>query len=596
MSVSTQASRNWSRLYPAGMSLRVRLMLLVLIVVLPLLGLTLYAHLEARRLALIEVQDAAMRMTRMAASDLAQLTEGARQLLIALAQFADVSGAGPVNCATRQANMLKLSPLYMNLGMVSADGNLLCSGAPLGHRNLADHTWFQRTVQMNGFVVGDYRADRVSGEATVNFGYPVVDNAGYLQAVVFASLDLTSMEYVADRIQLPHGAALIVIDRNGTILARYPDPEQWVGKSLPEAVIIQAIVSRQDGAFEAPGVDGVSRLYAFSPVEGTASGMYVSIGIPKTIAFAAANQALVRNLIGLAAATALALAFTWLLSDILVLRQLRALVRTTRRLADGDLGVRTGVRHSADEVGQLTCTFDEMAQSLQQRTEQLEDANKDLEAFNYTVSHDLRTPLHLIDGYAEVLSLDYADKLDSAGQECLRQIDSAVERMSDMIEGLLNLSRATHNEIQRAPVDLSAMARVVAAELERTALHRSVEFAIEEGMTANGDEQLLRVVLANLLGNAWKYTSRQAHPRIEFGAMARDGNAPIYFVRDNGAGFDMDQADRLFAPFQRLHSKSEFSGTGIGLATVQRIIQRHGGKIWAEGQLGQGATFYFTLA
>jgi signal transduction histidine kinase len=165
-----------------------------------------------------------------------------------------------------------------------------------------------------------------------------------------------------------------------------------------------------------------------------------------------------------------------------------------------------------------------------------------------------------------------------------------------MIEGLLNLSRATHGELERTTVDLSAMAKAIAADLQRTALYHSVELVIAEGVFANGDEQLLRVVLANLIGNAWKYTEQQAQPRIEFGVTSGQRGEPVYFVSDNGVGFDMDKADRLFAPFQRLHSKAEFSGTGIGLATVQRIVQRHGGRVWAKSASGQGATFYFTLA
>jgi len=580
----------------ALLSLRVRLMLLILIVVLPVLGLTLYTYLEGRRRAAIEVQDSALRMTRMAAGNLAQLTEGARQFLIALSRFADVSNGDVAPCSARLADVLELYPLYVNLGVIAADGTLLCSGAPLGHRNLADHAWFQRAIQTRGFVVGEYEADHALGETMFNFGYPVVDDAGHVRAVVFASFDLTSMEYLADQIQLPYGAALIVIDRNGTILARYPDPEQWVGKSVPEAAIIQVIFTRQEGTAEALGVDGVSRLYAFAPVEGAASGVYVSIGIPRTIAFAAADQALARNLVGLAVATALALAFTWFLSDIFVLRQVGDLVRATQRLADGDLSARTGTTHSGGELGQLARSFDEMAESLQQRTAQLEQANKELETFSYTVSHDLRTPLQMIYAYSELLLSDYADTLDATGQECLQRIRSATQRMSEMIEGLLNLSRATHSELQRTTVDLSAMAQAIAADLQRTALHRSVEFVIAEGVTASGDERLLRVVLANLLGNAWKYTGQQAQPRIEFGVTSGQRGEPVYFVRDNGAGFDMSEADRLFAPFQRLHSKTEFSGTGIGLATVQRIIQRHGGRVWAESRAGKGAIFYFTLA
>ena len=232
--------------------------------------------------------------------------------------------------------------------------------------------------------------------------------------------------------------------------------------------------------------------------------------------------------------------------------------------------------------------------ALCKRSAQLESANKELEAFAYSVSHDLRAPLRSIDGFSQILLEDYADSLDAEGQDYLRRVRASSQRMAELIEDILKLSRITRREMCREVVDLSALARGIAAELGQREPERQVEFVIEEGVVMHGDAGLLRVALENLLGNAWKFTARHPRARIEFGVTQQDGEA-AYFVRDDGAGFDMVYADRLFGAFQRLHSATEFEGTGIGLATVQRIIHRHGGRVWAEGEVEQGATFYFTL-
>lgn len=231
---------------------------------------------------------------------------------------------------------------------------------------------------------------------------------------------------------------------------------------------------------------------------------------------------------------------------------------------------------------------------LKAAQEELRKANEELEAFNYSVSHDLRVPLTVILGFAEFLLLDYRDSLDANGQKHLSMIRQAAEKMNRLIEDLLNLSRAGRAEIRRERVDLSAMARDIAAELRKTDGARDVDIVVHEGMETTGDVSLLRIALENLLRNAWKFTSKREDARIEAGF--EPGRERVFFVRDNGAGFDMKDSDKLFASFRRLHSDTEFPGTGLGLTIVHRIITRLGGRIWAEGRVGEGATFYFTLS
>jgi PAS domain S-box-containing protein len=236
----------------------------------------------------------------------------------------------------------------------------------------------------------------------------------------------------------------------------------------------------------------------------------------------------------------------------------------------------------------------ELDQRVRERTAQLEAANKEMEAFSYSVSHDLRAPLRSIDGFSKALLEDYSDKLDDEGQEDLRCVRAASQRMAQLIDDILQLSRISRARLQVARVDLSALAESVLEELRRLEPERRVESAIEPGCVAMADGNLMRIVLENLLGNAWKFTAAKEAARIEFGRTMRDG-APVFYVRDNGAGFDMQYASKLFGAFQRLHTASEFPGTGIGLASVQRIIHRHGGEVWIEGRLDEGATAFFSL-
>lgn len=250
--------------------------------------------------------------------------------------------------------------------------------------------------------------------------------------------------------------------------------------------------------------------------------------------------------------------------------------------------------HNARLYKQVQQHAAELEQRVAERTAELAAVNKELEAFAYSVSHDLRAPLRSISGFSRALQEDYSHKLGAQGQDFLRRVQEASQRMGQLIDDLLKLSRLTRSEMHRETVDLSTLVQTIAAEFKQREPERQVEFVIATELIAQGDAHLLRVVLENLLSNAWKFTSRHPQARIEFG-VTQIKDQPAYFVRDDGAGFDMTYAGKLFVAFQRLHAMTEFQGTGIGLATVQRIIHRHGGQVWAEGEVDKGATFYFTL-
>jgi light-regulated signal transduction histidine kinase (bacteriophytochrome) len=258
------------------------------------------------------------------------------------------------------------------------------------------------------------------------------------------------------------------------------------------------------------------------------------------------------------------------------------------------LGVSTDITELKQAGQQILKLNAELEERVRQRTAELASANRELEAFAYSVSHDLRAPLRGIDGWSLALLEDYSDKLDTQAQDYLTLVRTEVQRMSRLIDDLLKLSRLSRSELRQESIDLSAMVESIAKRVRQSAPERTAEFVIRPSLQTNGDPSLVEAALQNLMENAWKFSGKNPQARIEFGSEYKNGRM-IYFVRDNGAGFDMAYAKKLFVPFQRLHKTSDFPGTGIGLATVQRIIRRHGGEIWAEGTVGAGAAFFFTL-
>jgi signal transduction histidine kinase len=317
----------------------------------------------------------------------------------------------------------------------------------------------------------------------------------------------------------------------------------------------------------------------------------------------------------------------------IVTRPILAIAQIAREVVEQRDYSRRAAKMSADEVGTLVESFNDMLAEIERRTQeleasnrkleqeaqergraeqeilrlntelearvrerttQLETANRELEAFSYSVSHDLRAPLRAIDGFSQALSEDFPEHLPEEARRYLARIRSSAQRMGQLIEDLLNLARVSRGTLARRAVDVSQLARQVVGELQQREPDRKVEVSVWDGMRAEADSRLLRAALENLVGNAWKFTSKAEKAHIEIGAL-RDGESMTFFVRDNGAGFNMTYANKLFGAFQRLHSVNEYTGTGIGLATVQRIVHRHGGRIWAEAEVDKGAVFFFTL-
>jgi len=360
--------------------LRFRLFLLILLTLLPVIGLIVHTGVTQRRWAALYAQEETLRLAHDLSTNYDQVINLTRQILEVLAQLPAVQNRDAAACASFFATLLHRYPAYNLLGAIAPDGDLFASTTPLsGPVNLSDTRYFQGAVQKRDFAIGEPRLDRLTGKASVTCAYPALDKGGQVRAVVFAALDLAWLREMTPMAELPTGSELLIIDRQGRILTRYPDPQPWVGQSMYAEKIIRTILQQGKGTAEEQGIDGVSRLYAFTPLAGAASGGIVSVGIPTKNVYGPANLILIRNLIALGVVLALALGMAYLFARVFVLRRMQVLVGAAQHLAAGDLSARTGVSCPVGEFDQVACALDEMAEALQKREAERRQAEQDLQ-------------------------------------------------------------------------------------------------------------------------------------------------------------------------------------------------------------------------
>ncbi len=508
------------------------------------------------------------------------------------------------------SNKKPLDPHIMAIAIADMDGKIVAStnDAMIG-KDVSKQEIFIKSIGKNygeAYVGQSYDAPYLNAScifiaAPLTYRYGVETIGIIINAYDLASLS----EITTNRIGMGEtGEVLLGKKMENEIVfltsLRYVSDEplsMFVPVDTDEAKPMKLALEGANGTLIAPDYRSVDVLAAYQYIPETDWGLVVKMDKEEAFASLDMVRFVALGVGGVCAAVAVC---GGIIFSVSVARPIGRLKDATDRFAKGDLDSRANIANK-DEIGDLAGSFNNMAHKLKneiaehKRAEnELSAANKELEAFCYSVSHDLRAPLRGIDGFSRALVEDFADRLDSEGKGYLHRIRIACQRMGQLIDDLLNLSRITRGNMRREGVDMSAMAQEIAADLQKRRPERRVEFSITEGLKANVDTQLMQLALLNLLDNAWKFTEKHPHAKIEFG-VTQNGKGPVYFVRDDGAGFDMKYVDKIFGAFQRLHDINEFEGTGIGLATVQRIIHRHGGRIWAEGAVEQGATFYFAL-
>lgn len=574
-------------------TLRVRLLLLILLAILPAMGLTLYTGMERRRDAAADTQRGALQLARLASANQSRLIEEGHHLLAGLAQLPAVRHRNPDACRAFFADLLKQYRRYSNFGVIDADGNVFCSAVPMNRPvNVASQPGLRRTIQTGEFSVGTYRIGRITGNAMMPLNYPVLGVAGRVEVVVFAALDLGSFNQFAAQVELPTDSTLTVIDRNGTILVHHPSPERWVGKSVPEAPIIKAILDQQaEGAVEAVGEDGVARLYAFTPLRGEAKppDAYLSIGIPGQVAYAETNRILKRNLAGLGFITVIALGVAWVGSNVVVLRRVRSLVRATSRLANGDLAARAGMPNGGGELGQLARSFDQMAEALEQRkaeadrgqetlrehTERLQILSRRLVEVQEVERRHIARELHDEIGQevtAAKINLQAMQRLPGAAA-----LSRRLEETLRIVERLLQRVRSLSLDLRPPILDdlgLVAALRWYIDQQARRAEYVS-HFAADPStirLSADIETACFRVV-QEALTNVAKHAQAR---RVEIALRGGDAGVGLV-ISDDGIGFDVRAArDR------------GSRGASLGLLGMEERVQIAGGEIEIESAPARG--------
>lgn len=611
-------------------SLRVRLLLFLFVTIIPALGLTLYTGLDLRRRAITEAQENALRLVRSAFANQQRTIERTRQILATLVEDPRLRGRDARACSAALAIELKQHLGFINFGLAAPDGTIFCSGVPFrGRPSVANQRFFRRAVQTRGFAIGEYQVDPITGRPSLDFGLPILDASGHVQAVAFAAEDLDRLGQVLTDAEMPKGAVFLIVDRMGVVLSWFPNPKLWVGRAVADVPLVRMLLAtRTETAAEAVGVDGIRRLYAFRALGDAATDgdLFFGLGVPSSIAYDLA-AATARNLIGMVLSAALAFVVAWSGANLLVLRPIGALIATTRRLRAGDLSARTGLRYGGTEVDQLASAFDDTAAQLQAREEEAtqireelrqsnanlerrvaertaelegtkveaEQANRAKSDFLSRMSHELRTPLNAVIGFSELLLERLVGDLTPKQAEFVRDIRDSGTHLLALINDILDISKieAGRMELHLAEVDLTGVVASALTTLRPLIERKRLTLSTTLDPRATvfwADEVRVKQILYNLLSNAVKFTPEGGQIRVESHQASDEIEIAVV---DTGPGIAPEDQGKLFHEFTQLQAaqSAEHPGTGLGLVMVKRLVELHGGRVRLESEVGKGSRF-----
>ena len=537
--------------------------------------------------------------------------ESSQQVLYALSLHPAVINKDRKECDAIFSRLLPLYPHHLNILAADMNGRNIGSGVEPEKAHTLDYTdkeWFKRGS--NGVAaVSDLHLSKLFSQPAFMITMPVFNSSGDQTAVLGFPANLFSLqEHLITTVAVTADDAFTVIDNNGIVLMDTQYREH-IGKPFKNAPLISAIGKGSSGSLLHRDPADITRFYSYATVETT--GWKVLLGLPASAVYNKAKLTAVTHFVIFAL-----ICGTGILCSLLYSRRIgnkvAALINGFNEIAAGNLDYSVTIP-GKDEFASAAHAFNRMisdrkiaedeirnlAASLEkrvaERTAELLHANNELEAFSYTVSHDLQAPARHVIAFSEILLKDHGAELSEESCHLLERIRKAGENMRDMIAHLLTLSTLSRKELHRIHCDLSSLCSTINSELKKAEPERNVSVTIEEGLFVDADPVLLEIMIKNLLENAWKYTGKSADPRIDIGKTVHNG-MHCFFIKDNGCGFDMAYSQKLFVPFQRLHSEKEYDGSGVGLATVFRIVQRHGGVITAQSAPGAGAVFYFTMS
>lgn len=533
-----------------------------------------------------------------------------QNVLYSLALHPAIVSRDSRKCDEIFGQLLSLYPVHENILVADMNGRNFGSGLDpkTAHKfSYLDREWFRQGSKGVSYVSNLY-SSKLKHNPVFMITMPVFDSSGDQKSILGFAVNLLKLkEHLSDLEKIEKNSYFCMIDNKGMILIDALN-DKLVGTPFKEASLLKKISKTPTGSLVDTDLSGTEYFYSHATVSNT--GWKVLVGIPSSTVYTEANIGALRHLIFF-----ILICLTGVLSSIWLSRQLgariEAIVNGLNKVAAGNYSCHlpsTGddeIARASDAFNRMTAEHGRHLQEIKALTESLErkvlirtsellNSKNELEAFSYAVSHDLHAPVRHILAFSQILLEEHSGELTPECMGHLQRINRAGENMKEMITHLLDLSRLNRQEISRIQVNISALSRTIVADFAEAETERSVETVIADDLTTDADPALLRIVLQNLIGNAWKFTQKCPAPKIEIGEAVID-NIHCFFVKDNGCGFDMTYSEKLFAPFQRLHSADEFEGTGIGLATAMRIVQRHGGKLWAESAPGEGAIFYFTI-
>lgn len=597
-------------------NLRGRLIIVLLLVAAPLFVLTLRAGLVQREQNAEAVQSDALRLARVAALNQEFLLEQTKGFLLALAHTVgtDVNTFG--NCQKVFSHLSTTHfPYYTGFYVADLDGNLLClTPGEVPKIDVCAH--YAELIQSRDFVISDYHLCKNTGKGVISVGYPVIGDNDEAIGVVNVGIDLEWFNQLAEDADLPPGSHLVVFNDERTILTHYPDPRIWVGDVMPNDPLTQYMLEQEEGSTQGISFDGIHRLYAFVPLWSGDRTVILAVGIPTDVAYQPVNRATWFNLGMIAFVTVAAVAVAWFMGDSRFVQPIQAIVNTTKRLAAGDLNARTQLEQEPGEIGVLARAVDQMAEALieheaerdrnekaiQEYAQNLEMTNRELQDFNSIASHDLQEPVRKLQVFSDLLLARYGQVLDENGRRYLNSLNQGAGRMQRLIQDLLAYSQLTTRARPFSEVDLDEVLRDVLIDLEAQ-VYQS-EARIERGPlpVIEAEPSQMHRLLLNLLNNALKFRRPEVRPHIKVYAEPLNGpsspgeNQVVKIcIEDNGIGFEEKYLDRIFQPFESLHKRDEYPGTGMGLAICRKIVERHGGQITAHSKPDHGSMFVVTF-